>query len=239
MNGPRKTKGASGAAPGRPAQIPLGLPLRPPQFDRASFIDSDSNRTALQTVDSWRETNEPALVICGPASAGKTHLAHIVAEGMDADFISAGDVRRSAPNASLTVIDDLPGALAPLDLLKAVADAGDAGRRIVLVGVGDPAAWARDLKDLRTRLEAMPRAILAEPDEELLQALLGKLFRDRQVDVNPSVIKYAAPRLQRTFEAVGAFVALADEMAMETNGRISLAIAQKIVGHLSEAGFEG
>ncbi|MEM9495169.1 MAG: hypothetical protein AAGA09_04135 [Pseudomonadota bacterium] len=236
---------ASGAAPGTPApalQIPLALPLGAPSYKRADFMLSDANRAALQIADGWREIDEPALVICGPNGAGKTHLAHIAA-GEEAVFLSPATFAeqthpgwRSAP---VVVVDDLPGEASPRAILDALTVRSDAGARTILVGAGDPAAWAGGFKDLETRLQAMPRAILDDPDEALIRAVMVKLFKDRQIDVKSAIIDYAAPRLQRTFGAASAFVALTDEAAMAANGRISLTVAQNIVGKLCEAGSPG
>jgi len=48
-----------------------------------------------------------------------------------------------------------------------------------------PARWAGLLPDLRSRLAAAPAVAggVAEPDDALLAALLGKLFADRQLAV--------------------------------------------------------
>ena len=46
------------------------------------------------------------------------------------------------------------------------------------------------LPDLRSRLRALPLVPIAPPDDGLLQAVLVKLFADRQLEVEPHVVSY-------------------------------------------------
>ena len=95
--------------------------------------------------------------------------------------------------------------------------------------------WASGLPDLRTRLEAMPRVTLEEPDEAyLLRRIIAKGFRDRQLNVNETVAAYAAPRLPRTFAAAHAFVARADEAALDQQKKITIPLAQDLIDNLLE-----
>jgi chromosomal replication initiation ATPase DnaA len=174
------------------------------------------------------------LVVCGPAGAGKTHFAHALIEGKNFALQSAVEFAAGhACDAPLLIIDDMP-ASDPEALLAAFETGAGEGKRFLLVGEGHPALWAKGLKDLRTRLEAAPRAALAEPDEALIRAVIAKGFRDRQVAVEPAVIEYAVPRLARTFAAARAFVAMADQAALEEKRKITTPFIQKLIDNLSE-----
>ncbi len=219
----------------KPHQLSLGLPEQAPDFSAASYIVSESNAAAYEAVQRWLKSEEQNLIICGPPSSGKTHLAHIIAETAGGIVVSGAEALGEFADAgALLIIDEFPALAAPSDLLSILSKLQASGRRFVLVGEDPPAAWAGDLIDLKTRLEATPRAVVQEPDEALMSRVIDKLFRDRQINVQPKVIKYAAPRLQRTFAAAYAFVALSDEAALGKPGGISLGVAQKIVAALSE-----
>jgi len=216
------------------SQLPLPLPAPPPRYDRDSFIIGPTNEAAWRAVEAWREAGEQALVICGPPGAGKTHLATILAAETAGAFFNLGAADAPPPGDGLVVIDDMPGEN-PRKLLATLEDLSARGRRVALAGAGHPGGWSGGLADLRTRLEAMPRASLGEPDETLLRQVMAKAFRDRQISVTPSLIAYAAPRLARTFDAARAFVALADRAALEEKRKISIALAQKIIDTLAQA----
>ena len=215
-------------------QLALSLPQGTPRYDREAFLISDANDAAWRAAMSWARSDEPALIICGPQGAGKTHLAHIAAEesGLEISEDDAGELS-AAPSTGLVVIDGLPSS-DPRAFLAAMEEKISAGARLLLVGAGHPADWAMGLKDLRTRLEALPRATLGEPDETLIRGVIAKGFRDRQIMVNPAVIAYAAPRLSRTFAAAHGFVDAADRAALEEKRKITTQFIQKIIDRLSD-----
>ena len=217
-------------------QLSLSLPDTPPRYDESAFVISEANNAARQIARNWLQSEERALIICGPPKSGKTHLAHLVVAGEKAAFIAPDAASEPLPAGEMIVIDDLPGS-DPHALIGTLENPANNDRRFVLAGAGHPAEWAMGLKDLRTRLEAMPRAILNEPDETLIRAVIAKGFRDRQVVVNPAVIDFAAPRLPRTFAAAHSFVALADRAALDQKRKITVALVQKLLDNLSEGGF--
>ncbi|PQA85461.1 HdaA/DnaA family protein [Hyphococcus luteus] len=213
-------------------QLPLELPNAPPRYDRGAFVRADANETAWRTGQAWLASNEPALVVCGPQGAGKTHFARALTEDLGPALLRAEEFA-GAPPAPLAIVDDMPAA-DPRAFLDAFETGAAAGRRFILVGEGHPSAWSMGLKDLRTRIEAAPRAVLADPDEALIRAVIAKGFRDRQVAVSAQVIDYAVPRLARTFAAARAFVALADRAALEEKRKITTPFVQKLLDNLSE-----
>ena len=225
-------KTGSVAQRGDQEQLTLGLPRGAPRYDRESFSLSNANAPAWRCMEAWRDSNELALVICGPPGSGKTHLAHITAAMLGGEVADAatGPVDATAP---CVVFDNLPQG-DPKALLGRIEELTNAGVRLVLAGRGHPAEWAEGLKDLHTRIEAMPRATLGEPDEALIRQVIAKAFRDRQIIVDEKVINYAVPRLPRTFAAAQAFVAQADEAAFAKQRKISMPLVQKITDDLSE-----
>ena len=215
-------------------QLSLNLPPHEPRYERDRFAVSKANEAAWKAATAWLESDEPALMICGPDGAGKTHLAHVLAARQDgAAFLSAADFSGTQPPAPFSVVDDLPAG-DPKDLLAAFETASAEGARMVFAGAGHPSAWAQGVKDLRTRLEAAPRAVLGEPDEALIRAVISKGFSDRQLLVAPSVVEYAAQRLPRTFAAAHAFVALSDRLALEERRKITAPLVQNLLDNLSE-----
>jgi len=213
-------------------QLTLGLPHSAPRYDRESFSLSDANTPAWRCMEAWRDSNEPALVICGPPGSGKTHLAHITTAMLGGEVANASTGPQNA-TAPCVAFDELPDG-DPKSLLSHIEELTNAGVRLVLAGRGHPAEWAEGLKDLRTRIEAMPRATLGEPDEALIRQVIAKAFRDRQILVDEKVINYAVPRLPRTFSAAQAFVAQADEAAFAKQRKVSMPLVQKIIDDFSE-----
>ena len=85
------------------------------------------------------------------------------------------------------------------------------------------------LPDLASRLRATPSVAIREPDEQLLTAVLVKLFNDKQIRVGAEVLNYILPRIERSFEAVRDLVNEADRQAMAQQRKISIPLMRDIL----------
>ncbi len=216
-------------------QYSLGLAPPPARLTRADFVTAASNASALDMLTRWNDAAEPLLVIVGPAGSGKTHLLHILAETTGAAVRGSIDLKDlTQPSGGLSIVDDAQG-LSPRALLSLIEGAREAGARLALAGDGDPLGWAQGLRDLETRLAAATRIDLAEPDEALLQSVILKLLRDRQLRAGPDLAAYATARLPKTFAAAEAFVAAIDAASISEAAPVGLRLARAVIANLSEA----
>jgi chromosomal replication initiation ATPase DnaA len=214
-------------------QIALGLAPPPARLTRQDFVIAETNAAAFDTLLRWRAAADPLLLIAGPPGSGKTHLLHILAE-------TAGSVVATAKSENLQLLPndlsliDAADALSPRALLSLIERARETGARLALAGEGDPIDWAQGLRDLATRLGAAVRIQLPEPDETLLQAVILKLFRDRQLRAGPDLAAYATARLPKTFAAARAFVEALDAASIAEGLPVGLRLARTVIANLSE-----
>ena len=101
---------------------------------------------------------------------------------------------------------------------------------ILLTGNTPVSAWPLSLPDLKSRLQAAPNVRLAPPDDALLAAVLVKLFSDRQLEVEPSVLKYLLARMDRSFAAAGELVRRLDNASLAARRRITVPLARRVIG---------
>ena len=87
-----------------------------------------------------------------------------------------------------------------------------------------------DLKDLRSRLDAIFEAKIKEPDDELMEYIIVKIFNDRQIVVNPKIVSYLMKRLDRSYEGVNNFLDLIDNFSLEKGKRISVKLISEYLG---------
>lgn len=207
-------------------QIALGLAPPPARLSRSDFVVAESNTAALDTLLRWHGSVEPLLVIAGPPGSGKTHLLSILAEINGAPAEEAG--------ADACFILDDAASLAPGALLSLIERAREKGARLALAGKGEPLEWAQGLRDLETRLGAAVRIDLAEPEEALLQAVILKLLRDRQLRAGPELAAYATARLPKTFAAARAFVDAIDAASIAEGAPVGPRLARSVIANLSE-----
>ncbi len=85
------------------------------------------------------------------------------------------------------------------------------------------------IRDLGSRLKALPAVTLAAPDDALLRAVLVKLFADRQLAVDEQLVGYLVTRIERSFAAARTVVAQLDREAMQRQRPLTRALAAEVL----------
>ena len=211
------------------------------QLSRAAFVAAPSNAQALSLVESWPKWPSPNAAIHGPAGSGKTHLLTLWAERATAAMVRgsalAPEQVLAAPTPLCLAIDDAhlasarePGARA---LFHALNRAVQEGGAILLSGELPPAQWPCGLPDLSTRLSALPAARIDPPEDELLAAVLTKLFADRQLRPPADLIGYVAARMERSLGVARTVVAMMDEHSLRYGTGLSFEVARRTLEALT------
>lgn len=210
-------------------QLGLDLTLAP-HFRREDFLVSEANATALRMIEAWPSWPDDVLLLVGPAGSGKSHLVAIWAARAKADVVF-GRMLEGADLAALAekplvieAADEIGSAEASLfHLLNLVRQRGTS---LLLTARRKPDFWGLATADLVSRLRLAPLVELGAPDEPLLKAVLGKLFRDRQLIVDPAVLEFIALHLDRSLDMARRFVDLLDRAALARGQRITRSLAR-------------
>ena len=208
------------------AAAQLRLPLRAePALGRADWLTAPSNAEASRRIEAWRAWPGGALALFGGAGVGKSHLGAVWAAEAHAAVLSPGAV---PPSTGRPVWIDMADAWPDAPLLFTLLNRAARGEgALLLAGRGAPALWPVALPDLRSRLNALPAVEVGEPDEALLEALLVRFFRERQVRPSPELLRYLVRRMDRSAAGARELVARLDAAAVD--GRLNLALARQVL----------
>ncbi|MCR9126694.1 MAG: DnaA/Hda family protein [Rhodobacteraceae bacterium] len=223
-----------------PDQLSFDLQSRP-ALSREDFLVGPSNAVAVAMIDNPGAWASGKLVISGPSGAGKTHLAHVWAGAcggriVSADSLAQADILKLSQTP--VAVEDVPDIATDMDALRALFHLhnllAEARRPMVLTGEGPPGQWHLALADMQSRVQAAQYAPLSQPDDRLLGALLGKLFRDRQLHPPAEVIRYVLPRMERSYAAAARLVAEIDRAALARKRPITRKLVAEVLGGLPD-----
>ena len=225
--------------PEAPRQLAFDLALDP-RFGREDFLVSPSNERAYALIEAWPGWPDRVLVLVGPKGSGKSHLAAIWAGSarawtVEAFEVSGARVPHLVSNGALVIEDaDAPDRDEPA-LFHLLNLARESGASVLLTAAAPPDRWGLRTPDLLSRLRLAPSVALDPPDDALLKAVLVKLFVDRQLVVDTTVVDYVALRIERSLARAAEVVAALDNEALSRARRITRPMARALLGREGDA----
>ncbi|HEY8383613.1 MAG TPA: DnaA/Hda family protein [Microvirga sp.] len=217
-----------------PKQLTFDLPLDP-RFGREDFLVSPSNEAAYALVEAWPEWPDTILLLTGPRGSGKSHLASIWATTakawtVDAPAVTNEKVPHLVSNGALVIEDMNRGGIEEASLFHLMNLARERRAALLITAETPPDRWGLRTPDLLSRLRLAPSVALDPPDDALLKAVLVKLFVDRQLVVDTTVVDYIALRIERSLARAAEVVSALDREALSRGRRVSRAIAADVLG---------
>ena len=221
-----------------PRQLSFDLPTLT-ALGREDFFVSPANAHAVALVEGWRNWPSRKLALIGPSGAGKTHLAHVWAAEAQAQIVPASALPRldipmlASGNIAVEdvpVIAGQPQAEVALFHLHNLALAE--GHSLLMTAHLAPSRWGLILPDLKSRVEGTTSVIVESPDDDLLAAVLMKLFSDRQISPTPDTLPYLVRRIDRSFDMARRVVTALDDAALQEGREINRKLAGEVLDGL-------
>ena len=197
-----------------------------------NFVEGFSNALARKALDAWPQWPGGVLALSGPAGCGKTHLAHVWAKQSGAQFVTPDSLPRQARGP--LVVDALPDHMDETALFRLINDAAAGKVQALLIARQPPRLWPARLPDLKSRLCAMHRVEIEEPDDAVLAGVLKKLFADRQIVPDPPVIPYLLSRMERSTAAALEIVEHLHALGHDQRRNVRLPLARTVMTQIME-----
>lgn len=215
-----------------PRQLPLDLPHEA-ALSRDDFLVGASNRAAFELLERWPEWPSPVVVLAGPVGSGKTHLVKAFQDETGAAVVAAQDLHEADVEALVaapaSVIENAHRGVDNTALFHLLNAARQAGKTVLITSRTWPASWKITLPDLMSRLRAATPVEILEPDDDLLRRVLVKLFADRQIAIDLSVVDYLVVRMERSLEVALRAVEAIDQEALAGRVKITKPLAGRVL----------
>jgi chromosomal replication initiation ATPase DnaA len=220
-------------------QLTFDLSFRP-ALEREDFLVTPSNSAAVALVDQWPDWPSYAAVLVGPPGSGKSHLAEVWRKKSSAQIENCADLKAEFVPELLSkgalVLEDVGNENLPESALFHLLNYARQNNHFLLL---TSRVWplSVDLPDLRSRLQALPSAVIMPPDDTLLRGVLVKHFNDRQIAVDEALISYLLTRMPRSLDMARVLVDRIDKASLEQGVEVTRVFAGKILADLENPEF--
>ena len=216
----------------QPRQLALALD-HAESLAREDFVAGPSNSAALALIERWPDWPSRTVLLRGPEGSGKSHLAAIWARESGARTLSprvleGAEVPVALATGALVLENLAEGSFDEAALFHLLNLAREERAYVLITARTAPTTWRIGVADLASRLRALPVVALTSPDDALLRAVLVKLFADRQLAVDESLVSFLANRIERSFAAARAVVAELDREALRLRRPVTRALAGEL-----------
>ncbi len=227
-------------------QLPLEFEPRA-YLDKEDFMVAKCNIAALRRIDSWPNWSFFALCLYGPTGCGKSHLANIFSNqvsivtnypykipNIKAKDINLEDVHQLFHEHKCLIVEDLNENINQEAMFHLYNLYRNEGGYILFTSENAPARMNFSLADLRSRLNIIPSIEIGEPDDELLSALIVKLFTDRQIIISQEILNYILANIERSFSYTRKLVAEIDNISLSRKRAVSIPLVKEAIAYLSD-----
>ncbi|WP_341812109.1 DnaA ATPase domain-containing protein [Wolbachia endosymbiont (group A) of Conops quadrifasciatus] len=184
-------------------------------YSRQNYIILDENKHIYNSVIedlSWK-----SLILFGPKSSGKTHLAHIWQSINDAIFINVNNFVSEIRYSDAFILEDVQNIKDEEMLLHCYNYMKENDKKLLITSSISPKKLNFKLRDLSSRILSTISVKILPASEELLRIMLIKRFSDKQLKIDLKVINYILARIERSFYSIDKIIEKIDNESIRSN----------------------
>lgn len=200
-------------------------------YDSDEFIESNSNSLACSAIDNWQdywgvEPYPRALIIQGPKVSGKTFLAKRWAKNTDALFIKKmHEVTENILSEHQSfIVEDFDSSWNEEKFLHIFNLLSENQKYLLVTCRMLPEI---KLPDLSSRMKSVNLINIQQPDDNMMQMLIFKLFSNYSVVISNEVVNFLIKVLPREFPAIVESVNVINDFALENKRKITIPIVKQ------------
>ena len=202
-------------------------------FNEHDFYLSKSNSNAFNLIYRWPDWDKKILNISGEKFSGKSHLANIFRLKSKAFLIKGNEIDNSIFKSiklhESIIIDDFEECNEE-EILYSIFNLIDQDSKYLLINSLKPINEIKyKLPDLTSRSKNCLYAVIENPDDELLFAIILKNFSDRQIKIEKKIINFIISRIDRSYRKIDEFIYKIDELSLKKKKPINLKTIKEIL----------
>ena len=217
-------------------QLTIEMPKRT-ALDREDFLVNVKNEAAVDFIDNFYKEPTKIGILIGPKGSGKTHLVNVLCKSLERikwSFLSPEnkDIYDTFKINDLIIIEDINiynSKRKEEFLLHSINLSKELNKALLLTSSLKVSKLNFKTLDLVSRLEAMRTAFIEEPDDMLMEALIIKLFNDRQLLVKPNTVNFLMQRIERSYLGISEIIELIDKVSLSQKKSVSVKLIKTLI----------
>ena len=202
------------------------------RFD--DFYVSKSNSYIFNFLNNWPKWEKNFVNIFGEKFSGKTHLTNIFIKNFKGIKLNSKELddntfQKIKVHQNI-VIENLDDGINET-LFYSILNTIEQDNKYLLV-TSHKSIVDIDFKlnDLKSRTSNFLLQNIANPDDELVFALILKNLSDRQIFLDKKLINFIAKRVDRSYRKISDFIYKIDEISLKRGKSIDFKIIKEVLG---------
>jgi len=211
------------------------------KFLYKDLYKNSCNEIAINIIESWPIWPSDNRITCiyGPPGSGKTHIANIWREKVDAivyEGINSLTLDYIYSIKQPLIFENLNNGLNwPEELLFEFFNEIKSSNNYLLITCNDnPLKFGWKLKDLISRISSFTNIEIKLPDDELIKKILVKQFSDRQLSIDKQYIEYISLRIERSYLAINNVVKIIDKLTLKYKKSVNYNLIKEALSYLTK-----
>ena len=214
-------------------QLIFKFPFSKKYYEQDFFVSSN-NFSAYKLVESWPNWPGKWLNIFGSKGSGKTHLAKILEKKIDKiKLIEAKNIEnelvRDLNSLDCLIIDNYEDNIDEKLLYSILNQSKQLEKYILINSTLSIKNTNFNLKDLKSRIRSFLFIGIELPTDDLLKVIITKTLSDKQVSIDPKLLKYIINNVERSYEKMFKFLKDVDELSLSTGKSININLIKKVL----------
>ena len=202
-------------------------------FNYEDFFVSKSNYFAFTLIEKWPKWEKNIVNIYGEKSSGKTHLANIFYKKNKAKKITEDQLNdeliKNLKIYENIILEDFENKIDER-LLYSLFNLVDSDNKYLLINSLKPISeMSFLLDDLKSRSKNCLFAKIENPDDDLVFAIILKIFSDKQITMNKKLINFIIKRIDRSYGKISDFIYKIDELSLKKKKPINIKTIKEIL----------
>ena len=201
-------------------------------YKRHDFIVVEYNKYSVDWIDKFPFWKESGLIIIGPKSSGKSHLARVLKLRSNCIIKQAEDINRESFNLirpQNLIIEDIEKVTNYKFFLHVINVLNENKFKIILTSRKSLKYLDIDLLDLKSRLFVLPQTTILLPTDDVLLGIIFKLAKDKGLKISEIVSKYIISHIERSYQSANSMIKQLDKISMQRKKNITIPLVKEVL----------